>query len=123
MPGQRGPGRRHLALPDDRLRPRVPVPQQHRAVGRAGRDVTVGRDVALGPRQARHHAVMAEHDLDDLGALRREHPEAVVPEAAGQQEPAVDRRHEAVGAYLQVLAEVVAEVAALRRVCAAVRLR
>ena len=30
---------------------------------RARCDVAVGGDVALGPRQARHHAVVAEHDL------------------------------------------------------------
>ena len=30
---------------------------------RARCDVAVGGDVALGPRQARHHAVVPEHDL------------------------------------------------------------
>ena len=29
----------------------------------ARRDVAVGRDVALRPREARHHAVVPEHDL------------------------------------------------------------
>lgn len=67
MAGEGRPGRRRLALPDDRLRPRVPVPEQHRAVGAPRGDVAVRGDVALAPRQARHHAVVAEHDLHDLG--------------------------------------------------------
>ena len=34
---------------------------------RPRRDVAVGGDVALGPRKARHHAVVAEHDLIENG--------------------------------------------------------
>ena len=54
---------------------------------RARCDVAVGGDVALGPRQACHHAVVPEHDLTDLGGLGAVHAEAVVPEASRDHEP------------------------------------
>lgn len=54
---------------------------------------------------------MAEDDLHDFGGFGGEHPEAVVPKAAGDQEFTVDGGDEAVGADAQVLAEVVAQVA------------
>jgi hypothetical protein len=109
---QGGPRRRHFALADDRLRPGVPVPQENRAVRGARRYVTVRRDVTLRSGQARYHAVVAEDDLHDLGCFGGEHPETVVPEAASDQEFAVDGGDEAVRADPEVLAEVVAEVAA-----------
>lgn len=123
MAGERRSGRRNLALADDGLRTRVPMPQEHRAVGGPGGDVAVRRNVAFGPRQARHHAVVAEDDLHDLGGFGRENAEAVVPEAACDQELAVHGGHEAVGADLQVLAEVVAQVPPQHRVRAVVRHR
>lgn len=62
-----GARRRDFALAYDGLGARIPVPQQHRAVGRAGRDVAVRGDVALGAAQARHHSVVAVDDLHDFG--------------------------------------------------------
>ena len=56
------------------LRPRVPVPQEDGAVLRAGHDVAVRGDVALGPGQAGHDAVVAKDDLADLGRLGGKHP-------------------------------------------------
>ena len=77
----------HLALAHDGLAARVPVPEQHGAVLAAGHDVAVARVVALGAGEAGHHAVVAEHDLTDLGGLGAVHAEAVVPEAARDHEP------------------------------------
>lgn len=49
-------------------------------------------------------------------SLGGEDPEAVVPEAAGDEEAGVHSGHKAVPPGLQALAEVVAEVASLQRV-------
>lgn len=43
------------------------MPQHDRAVLGAGSDVAVGRDVALGSRQARYDPVVSENDLHNLG--------------------------------------------------------
>ena len=43
--------------------PSVPMPQQDCAVFRSGRNVAVGRYVALGPGQARHDAVVTKDYL------------------------------------------------------------
>ena len=72
MAGERRSGRRHVAVSDDRLRSGIPVPQQDGAVGRAAGDVTIGRDVALGSRQARDHSVMAEDYLHDFRCEREQ---------------------------------------------------
>lgn len=100
MAGEGGTRCGHLPLAHNALRAGVPVPQEHGAVGRAGRNVAVGGDVALGPREARDDAKVAKDDLHDLGRLRGEDAETVVPEAAGDQETAVHGGHEAVAADL-----------------------
>lgn len=50
-----------------------------------------------------------------LTSLRGEHPEAVVPEAGGDEEARVDGRHEAVAARAHALREVVAQLAPRQR--------
>lgn len=67
VPGERGARRRRVALAHHAAVARRPVPQQHGAVLRARRDVAVRRDVALGARHARHHAVVTEDYLNYLG--------------------------------------------------------
>lgn len=65
---QRRPRRGALGrLPYDRLCPSVPVPQEDGAILRAGGDVAVGRDVALGPAQAGHDPKVTVDDLGDFG--------------------------------------------------------
>ena len=49
--------------------------------------------------------------LRNFGRVGAEHPEWVVPEAAGEDEAAVHRHHEARVAHAHALAEVVAQVA------------
>lgn len=123
MTGQGGSGRWHLSLAHNTLRARVPMPQQDGAIRRSRGDVTVGRDVALGPRQTGDDSKVAKDDLHDFRRLRGEDSETVVPEAAGDQEATVHRRNEAVGPNLQHLTEVVAQVAAHHRIIVVVRVR
>ena len=49
-------------------------------------------------------------NLRNFGRFCGEDPERVVPESAGEDEPAVDRHDEAVAPHLDTLAEVVAQV-------------
>lgn len=104
---QRSSRCRHFTFAHDGLGPGVPVPQQDGAICRAGGDIAIRSDVTLGSRQTCHDTVMTENDLDYFGGFRREHPEAVVPESASDQEFAVDCRYEAVWAYFHVLAEII----------------
>lgn len=122
VPRQSRPRRWHVPFADNRLGPRVPVPEEYGAVGRTGGDVAIRRDVALRPGKTSHHPVVSEYDLDDLGGLRGEDAEAVVPEAARDQEFAVHGGDEAVRSDLHVLAEIVAQVAPLHRIRAVVGL-
>ena len=100
----------HLPLPHDGLAPRVPVPEQDGAVLTAGHDVAVAGVVALRPGQAGHDAPVAEDDLSDLGGLRGEDPEAVVPEPGRDDKPTVHGGHERVGSHLDLLGEIVSEM-------------
>lgn len=109
-------GRWHLSFAHDTLGTCVPVPEENGAVRGTGGYVAVGSDVALGPRQTRDHAKVAKDNLHDLGRLRGENPETVVPETACNQEATVHGGHEAVGPDFQHLAEVVAKMAAHHRV-------
>ena len=86
------------------------MPEEDGAVLAAGHDVAVAGVVALGPGQAGHHAPVSEDDLRDLGRLRGEHAETVVPEPGGDHEPAVHGGHEGVGPHLDLLGEVISEV-------------
>ena len=72
--GEDGPRGGTVALADDGAGACVPVPEEDGAVLGAGGDVAVGGDVALGASQAGDDAVVAEHDLHDLGGLGREDP-------------------------------------------------
>lgn len=119
MPCQGGSRCWHLPFAYDRLSSGVPVPQQHGTVRRTGRYVTIRGYVALRPGQAGDHPVVPEDYLDYFGRFGGKHPEAVVPEAASYEELAVDCGDEAVGAYLQVLTEVVAQVSPLHLVLGA----
>ena len=103
-------GLAHLSLPHDCLAPGIPVPEQDGAVLAAGHDVAVAGVVALRPGQAGHHPPVTEDDLSDLGRLRREDTEAVVPEAGSDNKSAVHGGHEGVGSHLDLLGEVVSEV-------------
>lgn len=102
--------RRTVALADDAAVPGRPMPEQHGAVLGAGRDVAVRGDVALGPANARHHAVVTEYYLHYFSSFSWEDPKAIIPEAGRDEELGVDGRHEAVGARADPLAEVVAEL-------------
>ena len=100
----------HLPLAHDGLAPGVPVPEQDGAVLAAGHDVAVAGVVALRPGQAGHHAPVAEDDLSDLGRLRREHPETVVPEPGSDDKPTVHGGHEGVGSHFDLLGEIISEM-------------
>lgn len=53
---------------------------------------------------------MTEHNLHDFRGFRGEDSEAVVPEAACNQEATVDCRDEAIGANFNLLTEIVAQM-------------
>ena len=86
------------------------MPEQDGAVLTAGHDVAVAGVVALRPGQAGHDAPVAEDDLSDLGGLRGEDPEAVVPEPGRDDKPTVHGGHERVGSHLDLLGEIISEM-------------
>ena len=86
------------------------MPEEDGAVLAARHDVAVAGVVALGPGQAGHHAPVAEDDLSDLGCLRGEDPETVVPEPGSDYKPTVHGGNECVGSHLDLLGEIISEV-------------
>lgn len=99
------------------------MPQQNGAIGRARRDVAVGGDVALGPRQTRNDIEVAEDNLHYFCRFSQIDAETVVPETARNQKSTVDRGHETIGTYFQFLTEIVAQMASNgRRIIVGVRL-
>ena len=86
------------------------MPEEDGAVLAAGHDVAVAGVVALGPGQAGHHTPVTEDDLSDLGCLRGEDPETVVPEPGSDHKPTVHGSHERVGSHLDLLREIISEM-------------